>query len=249
MISFEREWRRRFESFARGHQEEHLISGWSESGLRRRVELVRNLLALRPPGDPGRALDLGCGGGTYVRLLSSQGHRVVGFDYSRPSLERSLAADERGVGRYVQGEAYHLPFRREGFDLVLAIGIFQALGDPERALEEIATVLRPGGHVLLEALNSGELVARIRRMRRAWRRKEDPVRSYSPVEIERWLTARGFETIRCAALYLPPRHPAWLTEIVERTRVLHLAAGVPVLGPLGAHAYITLARKTGGDAS
>ena len=65
------------------------------AGLRRRVAALRRLLpALGLPGARG-ALDLGCGGGTYVRLLAGLGHRAVGLDYSVPSLERALGRRSR----------------------------------------------------------------------------------------------------------------------------------------------------------
>ncbi len=90
MSTFERQWRSRFERFATGHEEEHQVSGWSAVGLRRRVALFQQLLdgGLFRPG--ARLLELGCGAGTYVRLLAKSGYPVVGLDYSLPSLERAL---------------------------------------------------------------------------------------------------------------------------------------------------------------
>src|SRR5262249_25159006 len=73
--SFEAEWRARFERFARAYDDEPRISGWSDAGLRRRVAAFSEILpALRLP-ERARVLELGCGGGTYVRLLAGLGYR------------------------------------------------------------------------------------------------------------------------------------------------------------------------------
>jgi asparagine synthase (glutamine-hydrolysing) len=51
--TFEDEWRARFERFARKHGDEAAVSGWSESGLRRRVRCFSSLVPGRNRGAPG----------------------------------------------------------------------------------------------------------------------------------------------------------------------------------------------------
>src|SRR5215813_3064424 len=162
MRTFEEEWQERFERFARYSEADHLISGWSVSGLRCRLALFSELLRGRVPQSPARILDLGCGAGTYVRLLADLGHQVIGLDYSLPSLSRALDADPKGAGHYVGGEAYNLPFCDERFDLVVSIGVFQVLASPEWALDEMVRVLRPKGLLVVEFLNGFELLAVLR---------------------------------------------------------------------------------------
>src|SRR5262245_298104 len=107
MTTFEGEWRNRFERFARSHDADHLVSGWSAGGLRRRLAIFEKILAQQQCSPPARVLDLGCGAGTYVRFLAALGHHVIGLDYSLPSLSRAIAADSSREGRYVSGEAYY----------------------------------------------------------------------------------------------------------------------------------------------
>ena len=118
---FEREWRRRFESFAKGASAEHQVSGWSEAGLRRRVAAFERLLAPVSLVPNARVLDLGSGGGPYVRLLGARGLHAVGVDYSVPSLERARGADPDGLGDYLCGDAYSLPFPDRTFHLLVMI--------------------------------------------------------------------------------------------------------------------------------
>ena len=243
MDRFEREWRTRFEKFALGHSEEHLVSGWSRQGLLRRAAAVRRLVQEHLGPTPLRILDLGCGAGTYVRLLGGLGHRVVGLDYSMPSLRRARESDPERVGQYVEGEAYRLPFRANSFDAVVGVGIFQALGSAEHAVDQILRVLRPGGWMIIETLNAAEAILAPRRAWLGLRGSKDEVRAYSPRRVKRWLTAGGARPLRQVGIYLPPRRLAWLNWAFDSRALPRLFEAVPGAPLIAAHAFLTLARK------
>jgi SAM-dependent methyltransferase len=62
-----------------------------------------------------------------------------------------------GVGERlspVVGDVHRLMFPAGTFDLVIAIGVLSWLQTPQAAIEEMARVTQPGGHVLVTALNS-----------------------------------------------------------------------------------------------
>jgi len=65
-------------------------------------------------------------------------------------------AAEAGLGERLSlavGDVYNLAFEQESFDLVIAIGVIPWLEQPELAMQEMARVTRPGGHVILTADN------------------------------------------------------------------------------------------------
>jgi len=226
MSEFEAEWRARFERFARTHTDEAAISGWSHLGLRRRVAVFSRMLSsLGLPASP-RALDLGCGGGTYVRLLAGLGHRTVGRDYSVPSLE-----------------AYGLPFRDGTFDLVVSIGVLQALAQPERVLDEIARVLRPGGALVIEALNRKALVARGRRLAETVRRQPPRVLAWDPAEVGAWLDRHGLDLVERDGIYLPPRGLPALDRLLGGDRGGVAFDRHPRMAALAAHGFLFAARR------
>lgn len=243
MKSFDEEWRRRFERFAREHAEEHSVSGWSDHGLRSRVALFEELLATRVIARSAKVLDLGCGAGTYVRLLAKQGHRVVGVDYSLPTLRRALEADPERRGRYLAGNAYHLPFRDGSFDLVVSIGILQASSEPERTLDEMHRVLRAGGILVVEFLNAEEIIARLRSAKGRFLGKPPRVRTYPPSEVSRWFDDRGLDTVCRAGVYIPPRNMPSLGRFIGRAGVVRLLERIPFLSNATAHAYLVLGVK------
>lgn len=241
--SFEEEWRRRFQHFAREFESEHLISGWSENGLRRRLARFAEFIGEQDLPAPARVLDLGCGAGSYVRYLATFGHKVVGVDYSLPSLWRALAADSKRIGSYAGAEAYHLPFRDHSFDVVLSSGVFQTLRFPESALDEMARVVRREGLIVVEFLNAFEPFALAHSIRQRLAKEPPRLRTYSPFDIRKWLEQRGFEVIRRVGIYLTPRRYPRLAGIFDRKPIVNFIEQVPGLSLAIAHAFFVVGKK------
>lgn len=246
MGMFEEDWQKRFERFARDYCADHLISGWSESGLWRRLALFEELLRNQKLSIPAQVLDLGCGAATYVRFLAGLGHRVVGLDYSLPSLSRAQAADSRKDGHFVGGEAYHLPFCDGCFDLVVSIGVFQTLGSPEQAMSEMVRVLRPKGLLVVEFLNAFELVAMVRCAYEKLSGRSPRLHTYSPFEVSGWLDQRAIRFIRRAGIYLPPRKLPWLEWLFNLKGFVPLLEKTPGISLFGSHAFLMMGEKREG---
>lgn len=93
-----------------------------------------------------RVLDLGCGNGSYLELISG-----VGIDASLGMLG---TARTRTEGPLVNGDAMALPFRDAAFDVVLAAHMLYHVPDRELAAGEMRRVLSPGG--VCVAVTNGE---------------------------------------------------------------------------------------------
>jgi SAM-dependent methyltransferase len=96
----------------------------------------------------GKALlDAGCGSGLVVRLAADRGAAASGLDASAALLAfarvRSPGADLR------TGEIQKLPYGDASFDAVTAFNAIQYAADPAAAVQELARVCRPGGHVAI----------------------------------------------------------------------------------------------------
>ncbi len=105
-------------------------------------------------GARGRVLDLGCGTGRNLPLLSP-GTAAIGLDPSWDSLAR--ARRRAPAVPLVVGRAEALPFRTGAFDTVLSGLVFCSVPDPHRGLAEVRRVLAPGGRLrMLEHVRATE---------------------------------------------------------------------------------------------
>ena len=92
-----------------------------------------------------KILDVGCGTGANLELLSEFGD-AQGVDVSTDALTFCRA---RGLVNVKQGEAERLPYHDEEFDLVTGLDVVEHLDDDLAGLKEMHRVLRPDGRALL----------------------------------------------------------------------------------------------------
>ena len=89
-------------------------------------------------------VDLGCGTGATLAALANRGSaaRLVGVDLTQPQ----LGGDFEAVAADLD-EA--LPFAADTFDAAVCQNVLECLRDPQAFINEVARVLKPGGHLLL----------------------------------------------------------------------------------------------------
>ena len=96
-----------------------------------------HVLAALELGRGDRLLDVGCGGGSFLRhVRDTVGCEVVGVDHSRDMVRVSAPLA-------VHGRAEELPFGDGEFTAVSSLVAFFFLPDPVRALREMRRVLDP----------------------------------------------------------------------------------------------------------
>jgi tRNA (uracil-5-)-methyltransferase TRM9 len=88
------------------------------------------------------ALDLGCGNGRHVELLTDHADRVLGLDISRELL--TIAADRVPTADLIEGDASRLPLADDSVDLAIYVATLHHLPSRElrrASLDELARVL------------------------------------------------------------------------------------------------------------
>jgi SAM-dependent methyltransferase len=120
-------------------------SHWWYIGRRRILGSFVRSICDRVRDRRARILDVGCGTGANLVMLSEYGE-AQGVDVSPDALE---FCHERGLDNVRLGAAESLPYEAGEFDLVTAFDVVEHLDDDVEALREMRRVLRPGGRLLL----------------------------------------------------------------------------------------------------
>jgi ubiquinone/menaquinone biosynthesis C-methylase UbiE len=125
-------------------------------GLEREAKWLLDRIGVQPGW---RAVDVGCGPLGILDLLAERvgpGGEVIGLEREPRLIEmgQTLLA-QRGLRnvRFVLGDAYDIGLPRSSFDLVHTRLLLINLQDPERALAELVTLVRPGGVVVVQDID------------------------------------------------------------------------------------------------
>jgi len=92
-----------------------------------------------------RALDVGCGYGEYIQLLSKKGLNVKGIDVDKKAI--------RGQENVIYSHAEKIPFKNENFDIITCIDVLEHVDDYEKSIKEIRRILKKGGKLILTVPN------------------------------------------------------------------------------------------------
>ena len=120
-------------------------SHWWYAGRRRILASFLEDICRRVTDHRPRILDVGCGTGANLLMLSQYGD-AEGVDVSEDAL---AFCRERGLEQVKLGAAEKLPYEDGTFDLVTALDVVEHLDNDLAGLREMRRVLRPGGRVLL----------------------------------------------------------------------------------------------------
>lgn len=141
---------------------------------------------LRRIAKPSRvAVDVGCGTGRNMQLLSNHSDCVIGFDFSRVAV--GLAASQ---GRRVAcADCRALPLANASTELISALDVLEHLDDDMRALREFHRVLKSNGLLLLT----------VPAYRFLWSEHDEALshrRRYVASELHIKLTCAGFRVLK-----------------------------------------------------
>jgi 2-polyprenyl-6-hydroxyphenyl methylase / 3-demethylubiquinone-9 3-methyltransferase len=160
-----------------------------------------------------RVLDVGCGGGILSEAMARGGARVLGIDLSQAvldvaelhALEAKVAVEYRAIAAEELAAA-----SPRSFDLVTCMEMLEHVPDPAATLAALATLVKPGGNVIVSTLNrkpmafavaivGAEYIARM-----LPRGTHEYLKFIRPSELARWGRAAGLDLIDLTGITYNP---------------------------------------------
>jgi len=164
---------------------------------------LNDYLTARLPDRGGRAVDLGCGTGQHARLLSGVFTDVLAVDVSQPMLHYARQHRPASNICYQQRDLRDLTPATDGrFDLVLSTHTLHHLPDLSAALEQVRSLVRPGGQAILV-----DSVDARRRVPRGW------FRAQARRALAADLARRRRPVRQAVELYQLSTDPGWLGHL------------------------------------
>lgn len=160
-----------------------------------------------------RVLDVGCGGGLLCEAMARAGATVTGIDLAPGMIEVArLHAAEQGLDiTYESVAAEELAQRTAApFDIVTSMEMLEHVPDPERMVQTLASLVKPGGPVFVSTINRNlksfllAIVAAEYVLNLIPRGTHEYERLIRPSQLERWGRNAGLSLRELAGLEFNP---------------------------------------------
>jgi ubiquinone/menaquinone biosynthesis C-methylase UbiE len=144
---------------------------------------------LRPSPD-ATFLDAGCGPAAHSVRLAKRGFKVHAIDFSQSALRMARDyVESRGMEDRItlqRSSLLELSFPSSSFDYVLCWGVLMHVPEVERAVAELARVVKPGGVLVVSESNKSSFEAIAMRNLRRLLGKEKATVKEKPEGVEYW---------------------------------------------------------------
>ncbi len=171
--------------------EDHGLNGFLTKKIREEaVQLIAD--------QPGNLLDLCCGNGIFLSLITNHHNlKLFGLDRSKELLAEAQFQKYSGIknASLILGDARTLPFKPNYFHKIVCLNTLlnlQLNEDFKQILLEIAKISAPGAHLIFDVRNKNNLFIRTK----YWLHQRSSnflTNAYGMDEINQVLTACGFK--------------------------------------------------------
>jgi len=119
----------------------------SERILRRENDSISDLLKEVPSAQLRTILDIGTGRGNSIFLFRGYRAKIIALDYSCFMVRKTQSCFSDIS--FIQADAHLIPLKKNYFNLVVCLGVFEYLKNPGDVLQEINRVLIKGGYAVI----------------------------------------------------------------------------------------------------
>ncbi len=142
-------------------------------------------------GGKGLLLDVGAATGFFMGIATNLGWKTKGVDISQYA---AMLAREKGLD-VIQGTIVDISAKGELFDVVTMWDVVEHMSDPGSNIVKAASVLKPGGMLVLNTPDSGSFFAKM--LGKNWHLIIPPehIHYFNSKSMEKILDASGFKTV------------------------------------------------------
>src|SRR4029434_5588508 len=161
----------------------------------------------------GPVLDVGCGGGLFLRMLAERGYRVAGLDFS---LGAARVAWRGNAVPVVCGTLSNAPLAPNSCAGVTMFHVLEHVDDPQSYLAAAHGLLKAGGRVILQVPNAA--CWQFRLLGKKWSGLDVPrhLWNFRPRNLDLLLERSGFEVVRRKYFSLRDNPAGLATSVAPR---------------------------------
>ena len=177
-----------------------------------------------------RVADVGCGGGLLSETLACAGARVTAIDLGQKVIEVArlhLHESQLDIDYRVQASAELAAGEPASFDAVCCMELIEHVPDPAALVDDLATMLKPGGRLFMSTINRTPLAFGAAIVGAEYvtgmlpRGTHHYAQFLKPSELARLLRRAGLELEDVSGLaYNPLSRKAWLSPVTAVNYVL-----------------------------
>lgn len=136
---------REIPGFYKGMRDERSVEVFLRPGA---VERHLKRIIRRTCAEGARFLEIGCGYGGLLNALQDLPLNLCGVEVNTEAARQ--ARRNASAASIVQAQFEYPPLRQSSFDYVTMVAVLEHLKDPKRALQDVWSLLKPGGCVLIQ---------------------------------------------------------------------------------------------------
>ena len=185
-------------------------------------------------------LDMGCGDGFYTFHFWDHGkpRSMIGIDAADKAIEIANKKKGNRPITFNVGDAHHLTYPDNSFDLVLIQSILHHDDDPADMIRE---AFRLAPEILIHEPNGNNVGLKVIEKVSSYHR-EHGEKSYTSSRIAKWINQAGGRVVeRRFAGFVPMFCPDWLARATKA--IEPVVENVPLLNKLGCAVYVVVARR------
>lgn len=165
------------------------------SGLQRQHRRLRYMFLNQR--SPGVLLDIGCGGGRFLRRMKKSGWEVEGVDFDEAAASR--VRDRYNITVHI-GDITAVDLHEEYYDAITSSHTIEHMYDPLEALIKSYSLLKVGGNLVLTTPNANSLAHKA--YKKFWRGLEPPrhIQIFTKDSLEALVKQAGFKEVQASTL-------------------------------------------------